>query len=210
MNTIAATLTVVAVSSLVPAIAHAGDLEQPEYSVETRDGSFEIRRYQPHLVASTVVSGDMKEASNQGFRRLADYIFGGNRSADGGSEKIAMTSPVNMVRGDEGWTITFMMPSAYDQDTLPTPNDSRVTIERWNGGLHAAVRFSGTWSASRFTARRQALEQWLSDRGYRIAGESIVARYDPPWTPWFLRRNEVVIPVTAATPDEDQVLDARD
>ena len=192
-----ATLATTAALAAVPGSQPARSLEQPTFATLDQSGHFEIRQYEAHLLASTFIEGEMREASNQGFRRLAGYIFGGNRSADGKPEKIAMTSPVNMVRSESGWVMTFMMPSAYEIDSLPIPKDSRVMIRPSDGGLYGAVRFSGIWSEKRFLDFRVELERFVAERGWQVAGEPVIARYDPPWKPFFLRRNEVLIPLEA-------------
>jgi hypothetical protein len=180
-------------------------LEKPEYEVLESRGDFELRRYEPLIVAETSVDGEFDEAGNQGFRRLADYIFGNNRSrqrADGTepgsqptSEKIAMTAPVNMQREGERFRVTFMMPSDYTLDTLPLPADPQVRLRRIPGELMAAVRYSGTWSERRYAEHREQLETWVRERGWESTGQAIFARYDPPIVPWFLRRNEILLPV---------------
>lgn len=194
------TVTVAAVLILaIPSLSPAGDLEEPVFELLERDGAFELRHYQGHVVATTTVTGDMDEAGTRAFRRLAGYIFGGNRTSAGGSEKIAMTAPVNMRREGSTWTMTFMMPSAHTLESLPTPDDPSVRLERWPGGDFAAVRFSGTWSPQRFEDHRSSLETWLEERGWKALGPPVIARYDPPWTPWFLRRNEILVPVASAS-----------
>lgn len=181
-------------------------LEQPTYKVLSSERDFELRLYEPHIVAETVVDGDFGQAGKAGFRKLADYIFGNNRSplnqesanrdSDAASRKIKMTAPVNMHREGERYRVTFMMPSLYTLDTLPEPVNSDVRLRQIPGELIAAIRYSGTWHRQRYETRRIELEEWVETRGWRPAGEPIFARYDPPFKPWFLRRNEILIPVT--------------
>lgn len=180
-------------------------LEQPDYEVLERQGAFELRRYEPHIVAETYVDADFESAGNAGFRRLADFIFGNNRSrrrlpaagssAGGGSEKIAMTAPVNMHKEGDLYRITFMMPSSYTMETLPEPINPQVRIREIPARLMAALRYSGTWSRLRYEDHQTELEAWIAARGWQPADEPILARYDPPFKPWFLRRNEVLIPI---------------
>jgi hypothetical protein len=180
-------------------------LEQPSYEVLESDGRLELRRYEPYIVAETLVAADFEVAGNQGFRRLADYIFGNNRSrrqlemtapvAQTASEKIAMTAPVSMHRDGESYRITFMMPAEYTLETLPEPVDPKIRLRKVPGELVASVRYSGTWSRQRYETHKADLETWIASRGWRTAGEPIFARYDPPFKPWFLRRNEVLIPI---------------
>ena len=185
-------------------------IEQPEYELLEQEGAVELRRYAPHIVAETLVDADFARAGNEGFRRLADYIFGNNRSrqkmamtapvAQAASEKIAMTAPVNMHREGETYRITFMMPSAYTLETLPEPVDDRVVLRQEPAQLVAALRYSGRWSHDRYEEHTRRLLSWIAQRGWEVAGEPILARYDPPFKPWFLRRNEVLISVRPAGP----------
>jgi len=167
--------------------------ECPEYEVERRIGDIEIRRYQPYIVAETFVGGSLERAGTGAFRRLAGYIFGGNRTASGGSTKIAMTTPVTQERVGDEFRVRFMMPSEYDLESLPTPNDHRVRLERVGAQRLAAIRYSGRWSKAGYERHLAELVEALAANGLATSGEPIWARYDPPWTPWFLRRNEVLV-----------------
>ena len=169
--------------------------ESPEYEVERRMGEIEIRRYEPYVVAETCVSGSLERAGTGAFRRLAGYIFGGNSTVAGESTKIAMTTPVTQERVGDEFRVRFMMPSSYDLETLPTPNDDRVMLERVDAQRLAAIRYRGRWSKAGYERHLEALEETLAANGVPSVGEPIWARYDPPWTPWFLRRNEVLIAV---------------
>jgi len=111
------------------------------------------------------------------------------------SEKIAMTAPVNQQRSGEKWVVSFLMPSKYTMQTLPQPLDSTVILREVPARKMAAVRYSGTWSRKRYEERRARLEEFVSGKGWRIQGEPVFARYDPPFQLPFLRRNEVLIPV---------------
>ena len=181
--------------------------EQAKYEVLERDGDIELRRYAPQVVAETLVEGDFNEVGNQGVRRLAAYIFGENRSRGSiamtapvtqaqDSEKIPMTAPVNQERVADRWRITFVMPEQYTLETLPEPLDSRIQIRPEDGRVMAALSYSGTWSWKRYQKREERLRTWIAQRRLRVLGEPVFARYDPPFKPWFLRRNEVLIPVT--------------
>jgi hypothetical protein len=181
-------------------------VEQPKYRVEKDYGSFEVRVYERAIIAETVVTGTFGEGSNEGFRRLAGYIFGAN---DGGRKiamtapvsaepargrKIAMTAPVGSEKTPDGWIVTFTMPSSLTIDTLPVPNDARVSLREVSSRRVAAVRFSGTWGAEKFETIARKLGSDVKEAGLVSAdGPPVFARYDPPWTPWFLRRNEVLI-----------------
>lgn len=181
-------------------------IERAKYTVVEREGNFELRQYEPHLVAETIVEGDFDEVGNEGFRRLFDYISGKNRkqqsismtapvSQEADSEKISMTAPVNQVRVGGKYRITFLMPAKYTMETLPEPLDTRVELKEVPGQLIAALRYSGTWSRDRYEKKKVRLQALMRQKGLEPAGEAIFARYNPPFMPWFLRRNEVLIPV---------------
>ena len=194
---------VVLVGILVGAAAMA--LEKPKYTVLEETSEFQLRQYEPYVVAATRVRDSFEAAGNEGFRRLLRYISGHNQ--DSGKiamtapvgqtrgEKIAMTAPVNQRAEDGEWLVTFMMPSNYTLQTLPQPRDERVTLEPIPGRLLAALRYSGRWSQARYERKRERLETALTTAGLTITGEPELARYDPPFMPWPFRRNEVLIPV---------------
>lgn len=185
--------------------------EEPKHDVlETRDG-FEVRLYEPQVVAETLVTGEFGGGGNEGFRRVAGYIFGGN---DGGRKiamtapvaqerspgtrdgaRIAMTAPVAQEKTGEGWTVAFVMPAEHTMATLPKPNDPRITLREVPARSVAAVTFSGTWGAERFDAVARELLGKLDAAGFAPSGPPVFARYNPPWTPWFLRKNEVLVPL---------------
>jgi hypothetical protein len=181
-------------------------IEKARYHVLEESDDFELRRYAPQIVAETIVDGDFDDVGNEGFRRLAAYIKGENSkrqsiamaapvSQSEESEKIAMTAPVNQQKAGQRWRITFMMPSEYSMETLPEPIDERIALKQVPGQLVASLRYSGTWSRKRYEEKRTQLMFILLERGLKPLGEPIYARYDPPFMPWFLRRNEVLIPV---------------
>lgn len=191
---------------LLLVVEDAMALEKAKYTVVVREDKFELRQYEPYLVAETMVEGDFDTVGNEGFRRLFDYISGKNRkrqsismtapvSQEAESEKISMTAPVNQVRVGEKYRITFVMPAKYTMETLPEPLDDRVKLQAVSGQLIAALRYSGTWSKDRYEEKRTRLQALMRHKGLEAAGEPIFARYNPPFMPWFLRRNEVLIPV---------------
>lgn len=163
------------------------------------------------MVAETRVSGDWDEAGSAGFRRLASYIFGENRarselamtapvSQSRDERRIPMTAPVGLAAGDDGWVVTFTMPRGESLETLPVPNDPRVVLREVPASRVAVVRFRGTWSEQRFEERAAALRDWSLAHGLELTGAPETNRYDPPWTPWLLRRNEIWWPLAAAAP----------
>lgn len=184
-------------------------VEEPKFRLVKADGDFELRDYPGLVVAEVSVGGDRKAASNEGFRLLAGYIFGGNS----GSSRIAMTAPVSQAQvqgskiamtapvtlsGEEGrWTVQFTMPSEYAMEDLPTPNDKRVQLKSLPPARMAVLKFSGLAGDDRVAQQTERLEVLLRNNALAPIGEASLARYDPPWTPWFMRRNEVMVPVSA-------------
>ena len=191
-------------------------VEEPKFEVLTKDGSHEVRRYAPVIVAETLVDGDMDAASGKGFRVIADYIFGNNRAAGPvagaaeaqASEKIAMTAPVvaEPVDGSAGaaeaslngatrWRIHFVMPRQYTMDTLPRPNNTAVQLRELPPTVFAVVSYSGLNTAARVQQKTEELQRWMASRNLQPLGTPQLARYDPPWTLPMWRRNEVQIQV---------------
>jgi len=181
-------------------------IEEAKYKVLEKNNRFEIRDYTPHILAETIVEGDLEGAGNKAFNRLFRYISGENRSRtkvemtapvsqQSMGEKIKMTAPVGQRRVQEKWAVSFMMPASYTIETLPEPEDRNITLRQVPARRMAAVRYSGFWSEVRYLRYKSELESWIKEKGFTIVGDPIWARYNPPFTPWFLRRNEILIPV---------------
>lgn len=181
-------------------------VDEASYEVLESESDFELRRYAPQVVAETLVEGDFDDVGNEGFRRLSGYIFGKNQrqqsvsmtapvSQEPVSQKIAMTAPVNQEPVGDAWRITFVMPAEYKLEDLPIPEDERVVLKELGARLVAAIRYSGTWSESRYDEQEALLMDRLESRGLNPKGSPVFARYNPPFMPWFLRRNEVLIEV---------------
>ncbi|MFW2388450.1 MAG: SOUL family heme-binding protein [Polyangiales bacterium] len=204
MRTFIAFVAVAAILGLVTFGGDSVDYESPSYEVVERLDGIEIRQYAPYLVAETRVDGGLEDAGNRGFRILAKYIFGDNQGTKkiamtapvsqekAGGSKIAMTAPVTQERVGDEYTVQFMMPSEFSRDDLPQPNDARVTFREVPARTFAAVRYSGTWSKRNYEKHLDALVATLLAQGYEPTGEPIWARYNPPFMPWFLRRNEIL------------------
>jgi hypothetical protein len=198
-------------------------IEEPIFEVLEKAEKMEIRQYRSVIVAETFVDGDMDSASNSGFRLIADYIFGNNQSArDSGDkpfEKIAMTAPVSIEpsihseeiatnaplnvepQGDSvsgmfdsrRWRVQFTMPSEYSMATLPKPRNPAVTLREVLGKRYAVLVFSGFAGEEKAQQKTDELLAWLKARNLRAVAMPQLARYDPPWTLPFLRRNEILI-----------------
>jgi effector-binding domain-containing protein len=202
------TVAVLAALALGAAGGVAMGTEEAVYAVEKEDGDFQVRRYAPQVVAETVVDGTLEEAGNKAFRPLFNYISGANRSqgkiamtapvgqqAEG--QKIAMTAPVGQEAVSNRWVVTFMMPTNYTMATLPQPTDENVRLRAIPARRMAAVQYSGTWSRSRYERNLARLREWMKAQGLAAAGDPVWARYNAPFTPWFLRRNEVLVPLAS-------------
>jgi len=194
-------------SSLVilPGCASRG-IEEPGFDLVEQVDDFEIRDYAPRLVAETRVGGDRKEAGNAGFRILADYIFGNNTpreeiamtapvSQSPASEEIAMTAPVAQTPAGDEWIVQFSMPDTYTLETVPEPVNDAVTLRTLPGERMAVLGFSGYARDKRLEGKRAELANDVESRGLEAVGPITLAQYDPPWTLWFLRRNEVMVPI---------------
>jgi hypothetical protein len=175
--------------------AHA--VEELGYAVERVLGPVEVRRYAPHLLATVRVDGDFEQAGNAAFRPLFDYIAGGNSAG----EEISMTAPVLQSAGAAGWDVSFVMPSRFAADTLPPPDGERVEIRSEAAVRMAALRYSGRWTKANYARHEALLRETLGSTDYRTCGPALWARYNAPFVPSFLRRNEVLLPV--AGPGDD-------
>ena len=190
--------------------------EEPKYVLLEKSEPFELRAYAPLIVAEVKVDGDLDAASNQGFRLIAAYIFGKNQV----SEKIAMTAPVGIESSDKNksakiamtapvgiessksaegasnqWTVSFVMPAEYTLASLPKPLDPRVKIREVPAEKRAVITFSGFYNEEKVQEKTQALRDWMKTKNLKPNGEPQFARYNPPWTLPFMRRNEVMIRV---------------
>lgn len=181
-------------------------IEEAPYTVVKASGIFEVRDYDPHILAETLIDGTLEDAGNKAFRRLFNYISGANHSRssiamtapvsqESKGEKIAMTAPVGQQRSSGTWAVSFMMPASYTLATLPVPDDNSITVRQVPARRMAAVRYSGTWSEKNYLDYKERLENWIRENGFQISGEAVWARYNPPFSLWFLRRNEILIPV---------------
>lgn len=197
---------------LAPFLLAAGPVmavEEAEYRVVAEDGDFEVREYAPAIIAEVVVDEDFEDAGSSAFRALFKYIDGNNQeqsdiamtapvSQQKQPVKIDMTSPVGQSETAEGWAVSFMMPASFTMDTIPEPLDPAVQIREIPAHRAVSISYSGTWSEERYTEHLQSLQTWLQENELEATGEPVWARYNAPFTPWFMRRNEILIPVSNA------------
>ena len=181
--------------------------EEPKYAVLEKEPPFEIRSYAPMIVAEVQVEGDLDEASSQGFRLIAAYIFGQNQVSEKiamtapvtvedqsvKSAKIAMTAPVGIESKAGKWTVSFVMPTEYTMESIPKPMSPQVQLRQIPAVKKAVISFSGFYNSQKVAEKTLELEQWMKSRNLQSIGSPNFARYNPPWTLPFMRRNEVMI-----------------
>ena len=196
-------------------------IEEPRFDVIVSQPPFELRHYAPTLIAQTLVDGDMDTASRQGFRLIANYIFGNNIAVGSDqaakiamttpvtvepqSSKIAMTAPVTIepqsgdtrVRGALQWRIHFVMPSQYTLATIPKPNNNAVTLHELPRKYMAVYRYSGFNTQARVQEKTEEALAWVKQQSLKVVGTPQLSRYDPPWTLPMFRRNEIMVEVAA-------------
>lgn len=185
--------------------------ETPKYQVISQEGDFEIRQYEPRIIAEVTVPGDLDSASGDGFRMLAGFIFGNNHLANESevtvsaerSQKISMTAPVtiepeNMEESfsqSRQWRVEFTMPNQYTLKTLPIPNNPAIHIKEIPSKTYAVVRYSGLNTEHRINEETQRLFNWIGSQNLDMNGTPELARYNPPWTLPMFRRNEVLVAI---------------
>ena len=195
--------------------------EEPQYDVLVSQAPFELRHYAPTLIAQTVVNGDMDTASSNGFRLIADFIFGNNLAV--GSQqaaKIAMTAPVTMepqsskiamtapvtteplssntsIAGASQWRVHFVMPSQYTLANIPKPNNSAVTLSELPRKYMVVQRYAGFNTLARVQEKTNETLAWAKQQSLQVIGQPQLSRYDPPWTLPMFRRNEIMVEVAS-------------
>ena len=167
------------------------NVEIARYQVIETAGDIEIRDYPALTAAEVTRSGSRDMAVRSAFGSLAGYIF----AKDRGGEKIAMTAPVTQTSSGDTWTVRFIMPSSYSLDKLPKPSGADVRLVELPPARRAAIRFSGWWSDALFDEKNAALLAWMKSKGLEPTGPPTLAYYNDPFTPGFLRRNEVLYDV---------------
>lgn len=186
-------------------------VETPSYTVVDKDGKFEVRDYTSYVTAEVEVPGSYNSALLKGFRILADYIFGNNRSKQqiamtapvmqesAASEKIAMTSPVITQKSGSGnYLVSFIMPEKYSLDNLPEPVSENIRFKTVEGQRTAVISFSGYLNSRIAERKKKELQKWMRSKGINALGNYVSCQYNPPWIPGFLRKNEVMVTVEPA------------
>ena len=185
---------------LVSAPARA--IEEPSYTVERKLGDAEVRLYAPYVVAEVLVPGPADSAGNRAFPLLAGYIFGRNKgerkmamtapvTQTAAPMKMAMTAPVTQMVADGGFVVQFVLPREVTIDRAPEPLDARVKVREVPPARWATITFSGFWSPENYERHLAKLREEVAAAGLQVEGEPMWSRYDAPWKPWFMRRNEI-------------------
>jgi hypothetical protein len=185
-------------------------IEEPSFDLVEKSAPFEIRQYQTQIIAETIVDGELSAASSRGFRLIAGFIFGDNRSIDATSaqqsEKIAMTAPVTVEPQTDAmptdyaakrWRIQFTMPGKYSIATLPKPVNPAVTLREIPAKRYAIIVFSGFTGTDKIQKKTSELLNWMQTKQLQPIAAPQLARYDPPWILPFFRRNEILIEISA-------------
>lgn len=194
----------------VPVAASA--VEEPAYEIVQRFGDVEVRRYAPYVVAQVLVDGPSDDAGNRAFPILAGYIFGKNKGTRrfemtapvtqaAAPVKLPMTAPVTQAAAPGGWIVQFVLPRDVTLASAPEPLDPRVQLREVPGGRVAVLRYSGFWTQSNYDTHLAQLQAALREHRVAWSGEPTLSRYDPPFTPWFLRRNEIWLALDGGEPE---------
>ena len=198
----------IALAGIWAALSATGctSIEEPSYKVTVQDGAYEVRDYDPYIIAEVIVDDTLEEAGNKAFRPLFRYISGENTSStnidmtapvsqEKVSEKISMTAPVSQEKTNKGYAVSFTMPASFTMETLPKPDNDSITIREVPARRMAAISYSGAWSAKRYTEHLTKLTDWINTNSLTVTGSPIWARYNSPFTLPFSRRNEILIPI---------------
>ena len=183
--------------------------DEPEFKLILKEDKFEIREYAPKIIAQVEIFGDFDDASSKGFKILADFIFGNNTVTDGNSkiemtapvemeplsQKINMTKPVLAEGSDNNWIVSFIMPNEFTLETLPKPNNKSIKILSLPKEKYAVIVFSGLLRESSYLEKEKLLNEFIKEKKLKPSGEIKIARYNPPWTLPFFRRNELMLKV---------------
>ncbi len=186
-------------------------IETPKYNTIKSSNEFELREYDSYVTAEVEVEGSFDEAGNKAFRALFNYISGNNIKKQSlemtapveqksSGESLSMTAPVEQKGKDGKYTLSFVLPDSVKIDTAPTPNDPKVVLKNNPPRKIASITYSGFWSEDNYNEHLTKLLEWIQSEGLVKKSEPIYARYNAPFSLWFLRRNEILIEVGSPTP----------
>jgi len=176
--------------------------EEPEFQIVRAFSGIELRQYAGYAVAEVVVPGPAGDAGSQAFPILAGYIFGKNKgerklamtapvTQTAAPVKLEMTAPVTQSAAPGGFLVQFVLPKGVTAESAPEPLDARGQLRDVPPSRVAVIRYSGFWSASNDGQHLEQLQAALREAKLSWVGEPVLSRYNPPFTPWFLRRNEI-------------------
>ena len=170
-------------------------IEEPKYAVSKKYDAFELREYSSYIVAQTEVIGEDKGRGSKAFKTLAGYIFGKNKE----KIRMKMTAPViqkDVLNHSDTSVFSFVMPEKFSLDSLPMPINENIKIKKMSAKTVAALSYSGGWSLEKYKEHEEKLLKALNKNGVKIIGKPLFARYNSPFSLWFLRRNEVLVEVS--------------
>jgi hypothetical protein len=182
--------------------------EEPKYKIIEEYDDIEIRAYESYIVAEVILAGDFDDVSSDAFSILVGYIGGENIKQQSiemttpvqqeeieNSREIEMTRPVEQEPVGDKYRVSFVMPARFTMETLPKPKDKRVILRQVPAKKVVVIRYSGTWSTDNYQEHEAQLMEFINDKGLDVKGKPVWARYDPPFMPWFLRHNEIMIEI---------------
>ena len=174
------------------------EYERPSYNVVLKEDRLEIRDYAPAVVVETQVLASRRDAAREAFRRLFNYISGDNTAR----LEIPMTSPVAQTQAGNSpgnvsgkWAVRFFLPKNLSVENIPQPLEQQVNIVTLAAQRFASVSFKGTQNDKKVAKYTAQLREFIGQKKYGVAGEPVYAFYDPPFVPWFLRENEILLPI---------------
>ena len=175
------------------------EYEQPSYKVILEQDKFSIRDYSEVIVVETKVVASRRDATSEAFRKLFRYISGNNEA----NLEISMTSPVaqTLTNQDgeigENWAVRFFLPRSLSEENIPKPSETGVAVVKLKSQKYGSVSFKGTQNDKKVSENLAKLEAFIAENDYEVSGPPVYAFYDPPFIPWFLRDNEILLPVIA-------------
>ena len=175
------------------------EYEQPSYKVILEQDKFSIRDYSEVIVVETEVVASRRDATSEAFRKLFRYISGNNEA----NFEISMTSPVaqTLTNQDgeigENWAVRLFLPRSLSEENIPKPSETGVAVVKLKAQKYGSVSFKGTQNDKKVSENLAKLEAFIAENDYEVSGPPVYAFYDPPFIPWFLRDNEILLPVIA-------------
>lgn len=170
--------------------------ESAPYTVVRSDGHFQVRDYPALTVVETPISSEGRQGDDGGFMRLFRFISGKNEA----QQKISMTTPVFMSGNDTNATMAFVMPARMKTGQVPRPSDTSLQVRELPAGRFAVLRYSGRRNAAKEAESLARLKAWMEKQGLESLSTPVYGYFDPPWTPSFLRRNEVMLQTEGSAP----------